>query len=74
MSTISLRVSEEESKLIKAYIQANGLNLSTFARELILDKIEEDLTMDEARILNAKNRIKTEKAFDHEEVWERLGV
>ncbi|MEL5720979.1 MAG: DUF6290 family protein [Treponemataceae bacterium] len=74
MSTISLRVSEEESKLIREYVSANQLNLSSFVRELVLDRIEEDLALDEERILKAKARMKTEKALDHEEVWKRLGI
>lgn len=74
MSTISLRVSEEESKLIREYVSANQLNLSSFVRELVLDRIEEDLALDEDRILRAKARMKTEKALDHEEVWKRLGI
>lgn len=74
MSTISLRVSEEESRLIREYVSANKLNLSSFVRELVLDRIEEDLALDEERILKAKARMKTEKALDHEEVWKRLGI
>ncbi len=74
MSTISLRVSEEESKLIREYVSANQLNLSSFIRELVLDRIEEDLSLDEERILRAKERMETEKALDHEEVWKKLGI
>ncbi|TDP46644.1 type II toxin-antitoxin system RelB family antitoxin [Aminicella lysinilytica] len=74
MSTISLRVSEDEANLIKEYTNANGLNMSSFIRDLVLDKIEDDLNLDEERILNAKQRIDREKAFDHTEVWERLKV
>lgn len=74
MSTISLRVTDEESRLIRGYINANGLNMSSFVRDLIFDKIEDDMNLDEERILNASKRIGKEKAFDHTEVWERLGV
>ena len=74
MSTISVRVSEEESRLIKGYAASNGLNLSSFIRELVLDKIENDLNLDEERILEANERIKHEKAYDHTEVWKRLGI
>ena len=54
MSTISLRVSDEENKLIQNYVSANNLNLSSFIRNLVLDKIEEDMKMDEDRILRAR--------------------
>ena len=54
MSTISLRVSDEENKLIQNYVSANNLNLSSFIRNLVLTKIEEDIKLDEDRILRAR--------------------
>ena len=54
MSTISLRVSDEENKLIQNYVSANNLNLSSFIRNLVLAKIEEDMKLDEGRILRAR--------------------
>ena len=74
MSTISLRVNDYENNLIQNYVAANNLNLSAFVRNLILDKIEEDMSMDEARILRAKELIEKEKVYDHEEAWKKLGV
>ncbi len=74
MSTISLRVTEEEARLIKGYASANGLNVSTFIRDLTLDKIEEDFKLDEERILKASKRIGKEKSHEHTDVWKRLGV
>lgn len=47
MSTISIRLSDDEAKLIREYTKINEINMSTFIRDLILDKIEEDLLLDE---------------------------
>lgn len=74
MSTISLRVSDQESELIQAYVAANNLNLSAFIRDLVLDKIEEDFQLDEERILRAREQIAKEKTYDHTDVWDMLGV
>ena len=74
MSTISLRVSDEENKLIQAYVTANNLNLSSFIRDVVLEKIEDDMRLDEARILKARELMKKEKVYDHEDVWKELGV
>lgn len=74
MASISLRVNEEESKLIHEYVRVNDLNLSQFIRDAVLDKIEEDLQLDEQRILEAKKRAKEEPVYDHEEVWKILGA
>lgn len=74
MSTISLRVSDDENKLIQSYVAANNLNLSSFIRDLVLDKIEDDMKLDEERILKARELAKKEKVYDHTEVWQELGV
>ena len=74
MSTISLRVSDEENKLIQNYVSANNLNLSSFIRNLVLDKIEEDMKLDEDRILRAHALMEKEKVYDHTEVWKELGI
>lgn len=74
MATISLRLNDEDAKLVQEYVAANDLNLSSFVRELILDKIEDDLALDEERIINARTRAANEASFDHTEVWKKLGV
>ena len=61
MGMITLRVSEDEEKLIKEYVSINNLNLSSFIRELVLDKIEEDLCLNEERILEAVNNARKEE-------------
>ncbi len=74
MSTLSVRLSEEEDLLVRNYIKVNNFNLSDFVREALLDKIEEDLNLDEERILRARQLSHSEKASPHTEVWQRLGI
>lgn len=74
MHTISFHVSDEEAKLIKDYVTANCLNLSEFIKEAIFEKMEEDLVMDEHRILTAREKAKSERRYDHTEVWKMLRV
>lgn len=74
MNTISLRMNDEEAKLLRDYVSVNNLNMSQFIRELIMDKLEEEFELDEARILHAHQKAKNEKKYDHTEVWEILGV
>lgn len=74
MTTISLRVNDDESKLIHEYVSINKLNMSQFIREAVLDKIESDFELDEDRILQALEQSKQEKKYDHTEVWKMLGV
>lgn len=74
MSTISLRMKDEDIDLLKQYVKVNNLNLSEFIRNTILDKIEDDLRINEERILRAWEEAKKEKASPLEEVIERLGL
>ena len=69
MRTISFNVSEEEEKLIEDYVTANRLSLSEFIKEAIFEKMEEDLLLDEQRILTAREKAKSERRYDHTEVW-----
>ena len=63
MNSISLRLNKEDAELVKNYVSVNNLNLSAFVRNLLLDKIEEDFKLDEARILKAYNRSKKENNY-----------
>ena len=74
MGTISLRVNDDDSKLIHEYVTVNKLNMSQFIRDAVLDKIESDLNLDEERILNSMEKAKHEKKYDHTEVWKMLGI
>lgn len=74
MHTISFHVSDEEAELIKDYVTANCLNLPEFIKEAIFEKVEEDLVMDEQRIQAAREKAKSERRYDHTEVWKRLGI
>lgn len=74
MATISLRISPDEEKLLQTYLAAHNLNISSFIRQVVFDKIEDDLALDEKRILRARNRIDKEKYYSHEEAWKELGV
>lgn len=74
MSTISIRLSDDEAKLIREYTKINEINMSAFVRDLILDKIEEDLLLDEKRILEARNKIKSEEIYSSEDFWKRFDL
>jgi len=43
MSTISLRISDKESKLIRDYAKTKGISISDLVREAIMEKIEDDI-------------------------------
>ena len=74
MNTISLKMSEEDTKLLREYVSVNKINMSQFIRELIMDKLEEEFKLDEERILQSHQKAKNEKKYDHTEVWKMLDI
>ncbi|MBR2792468.1 MAG: CopG family transcriptional regulator [Erysipelotrichaceae bacterium] len=43
--TISLRFSEEDTKLIEDYARANNLNVPDFIRQAVIEKIEDEIDL-----------------------------
>ena len=65
--TISLRLSEEENALFKAYAEIKGMSLSEMVRKTVLEKIEDEYDLssfNEAMEEYKKNPV----TYTHEEV------
>ncbi|WP_036612412.1 type II toxin-antitoxin system RelB family antitoxin [Oribacterium sp. P6A1] len=74
MSTISLRVPEEELNILKRYAEFNNKSLSDIIRTTMLEKIEDDYDL---KVFSEYDKEKTEgtlKTYSHEEVWKELGL
>ena len=73
MPTLSLRMEKEDLEFLKEYSNMNNLNMSSFVRNLIVDKIYDEITEeDEKRILKRWKNSKSEKTASAEEVFRRL--
>ena len=59
MKTISLRLNDEDDKLIRNFAKINNLNLSEFIRNTLIDNIENSLKLDEERIREARVKIRS---------------
>lgn len=44
--TISVKLSDTDAKLIKAYAEKNDISLSELARSAVLEKIENEIDLD----------------------------
>ena len=73
MPTLSLRIEKEDLEFLKEYANINHLNMSSFVRNLILDKIYDEITEEDAkRILRRWENATSEKTSSAEEVFKRL--
>lgn len=43
--TVSLRLNENDSELIKAYAEMNGISVSELFRQTVLERIEDELDL-----------------------------
>ena len=71
--TISLRLSEEDTKLIKDYAKVNNMSVSDLIRQAVIEKIEDEID------LAAYNKAveaykKNSKTYTLEEVEKELGL
>ena len=65
--TISFRVTDDEKHLIQSYAASHHLIVSSFIRDLVLDQLEEDGELEEARFLKALE-LSYKEVYDLEEM------
>ncbi len=74
MSTISLRVPDEELSLFKGYAKINNKSLSDVIRSTMLRCIEDEY---DAKIFAEYEKDKSEgtvQTYTHDQVWKELGL
>ncbi len=75
MATISVRLNNEDSNLIKEYAKANGYTISQLIRDVLIEYIEDDLDVEQKKeIMEAREKMHKEGTVDAETVWKRLGL
>ena len=72
MSTISLRLSEKEDTLIRKYAELHHLDLSSFIRETVLEKIEEEYDL--SLFNTVWEQEKNQERMKHQDVKKELGL
>ena len=71
--TISVRLSDKETELIKAYAEMNNISLSELVRKAVLEKIEDEYDL-ECYNKAMKEYKENPKTYTMEEVKEELGL
>ena len=65
--TISFRVTDDEKQPLQPYAASHPLIVSSFIRDLVLDQLEEDGELEEARFLKALE-LSYKEVYDLEEM------
>lgn len=71
--TISVRLSDKDTELIKAYADINNISLSDLIRNAVLEKIEDEYDL-ECYKKAMKEYKENPKTYTMEEVKEELGL
>jgi uncharacterized protein (DUF1778 family) len=71
--TISVRLNEEDTKIMKAYAEMNNISISDLIRNAVIEKIEDEYDLESYKkaIEEYKNNPKT---YTLDEVKEELGL
>jgi len=67
MTTISVRLSDKDIELIKAYAKMNGISLSDLVRKALIEKIEDEYDL-KCYYEAMEEYNKNSKTYTHEEV------
>ncbi len=74
MSTISLRVPEQELSLFKNYARIHNKSLSEVIRNTMLERIEDEYDLKVFAEYEKEKAAGEVKTYTHEEVWRELGL
>lgn len=72
MSTISVRLNDRDDALIRKYAQIHNMDLSSFIRQAVIEKIEDEYDL--ALFNKVWDEEKDKKRFSHEAVKKELGL
>ena len=71
--TMTLRINEEDARLIKDYARLHGITVSEFLRRAALEKIEDELDIRAAERAYAEY-LADPVTYSHEEIMKEFGL
>lgn len=71
--TVSVRLNEEDTKLIKAYAEMNNLSVSDLIRNAVIERIEDEYDLECYKKAMEEYK-KNPKTYTLDEVKEELGL
>lgn len=74
MSTITIRLNEEEQKIFNEYAKLYDMPLSTLFKKTLEEKIEDEIDMETIKEYEEKKKNSTVEEYDHKEVKKMLGL
>ena len=73
MSVLSIRLNEEEKRIIDTYAKFNNKTITQVVKEAILEKIENEFDLNELNKAIEEYE-KNSVSYSNDEVWKMLGI
>ena len=74
MSTITVRLNEEEQKVFNEYAKLHGIPLSTLFKQSLEEKIEDEIDMKIIKEYEEDVKNGNTEVYSHDEVMRMLGL
>lgn len=74
MTTISLRIPDEDLQVLKAYAKFHNKTLSEIIRSTMIEKIEDEYDLKVIEEYEKEKKAGTLKTYSHEELWSEFGL
>lgn len=74
MSTITIRLNEEEQKAFNEYAKFHGIPLSTLFKKSLEEKIENEIDMKSIQEYEEGIKNNSNEFYDHDEIKKLLGL
>ncbi len=71
---ITVRMSDEDVSAVRFYARTHNMTLSEFARQAMLDKIEDEYDLAAIVEYEKEKENGTLRTYSHDEVWSELGL
>ncbi len=71
MSTITVRMNDEEKKMLENYAEFYGKSMAAVLKEAFIEKIEDEIDMEKIELYEKEG--KNEKSYTLDEVAKELG-
>ena len=71
---ITVRMNEDEANAVRFYARSHNLTVSEFARQAMLERIEDEYDLAAIAEYEKAKAEGTLKTYPHDEVWKELGL
>lgn len=74
MSIVSLRLNDEETKVLTNASKLYGCGISSMIKQIVFERLEDDYDLQVIKDYEERKKNGTLELKSHEEVWKELGL